>query len=86
MPDSTTSARARRAAAMLRRYQRYEALRPFTCPESLDHYLLEPFAVLGDVLMVCPSCGFADLVGLDDLPELAERAARAAAFWRGIPC
>lgn len=71
---------------MLRRYQRYEALRPFTCPESREHYLLEPFAVAGDVLLVCPECGFADLVLPEELPELSARAARAAAFWKGIPC
>ena len=85
MIDSARSAEARRAAAMLRRYQRYEALRPFTCPENIDHYLLEPFAVAGDVLLVCPSCGFADLLAPDELPELSARLSRAAAFWKGIP-
>ena len=85
MIDSATAAAARRAAAMLRRYQRYEALRPFTCPENADHYLLEPFAIAGDVLLVCPTCGFADLLLPDDMPALAERLAQAAAFWKGIP-
>jgi hypothetical protein len=86
MIDSDGSAAAaRRGAAMLRRYQRYEALRPFTCPEGADHYLLEPYAVAGDVLLVCPTCGFADVVTPDELPELSARLARAAAFWRGIP-
>lgn len=85
MIDSARSSAARRGAAMLRRYQRYEALRPFTCPEGADHYLLEPYAVAGDVLLVCPTCGFADVVEQDELPELSVRLARAAAFWRGIP-
>ncbi|HSJ31226.1 MAG TPA: hypothetical protein VK933_07315 [Longimicrobiales bacterium] len=83
--NETARAEARRVAAMLRRYHRYEALRPFTCPESADHYLMEPFAVAGDVLLVCPTCGFADLVLPDELPDLTARLARAAAFWRGIP-
>jgi len=85
MINSASPDAARRAAAMLRRYHRYEALRPFTCPEGGDHYLLEPFAVAGDVLLVCPTCGYADLIGPDELPELAARLATAAAFWRGIP-
>lgn len=83
--DPARFAEARRAAAMLRRYQRYEALRPFTCPENVDHYLLEPFAIAGDVLLVCPTCGFADLVVPEALPELSARLSRAAAFWKGIP-
>lgn len=75
----------RRAVAIVRRYQRYEALRPLTCPESGDHYLLEPVVAAGDVLLVCPSCGYADLLTRRQLRRLAARAARAAAFWRGIP-
>jgi hypothetical protein len=69
----------------VRRYQRYEALRPLTCPESPEHYILEPVTVAGDVLLVCPSCGYADLVTPQLLRRLAARGARAAAFWRGIP-
>jgi hypothetical protein len=85
MIDSASPAAARRAAAMLRRYHRYEALRPFSCPVDADHYLLEPYAVAGDVLLVCPTCGHAELFVEEELPELAKRLARAAAFWRGIP-
>ncbi|HEX6309487.1 MAG TPA: hypothetical protein VFZ69_14920 [Longimicrobiales bacterium] len=70
---------------MLRRWQRYEALRPFTCPAAADHYLLEPYVVAGDVLLVCPTCGHADLFTGEDLHELDARLQRAAAFWRGIP-
>ena len=84
-PDSATRAGARRLAALLRRWQRFEALRPFTCPHDADHYLLEPYAVQGDVLLVCPTCGHADLVADADLAELTSRVERAAAFWRGIP-
>jgi hypothetical protein len=85
MFDSARPFDARRAVDMLRRYHRYEALRPFTCPVGTDHYLLEPYAVSGDVLLVCPTCGHADLVLPDELPELESRLADAAAFWRGIP-
>jgi hypothetical protein len=75
----------RRAAALVRRYQRYEALSPLCCPFSDDHYLLEPAVVAGDVLLICPSCGYADLLLPELLPLLAARADRAAAFWRGVP-
>jgi hypothetical protein len=75
----------RKAAATVRRYQRYEALRPLTCPEGNDHYLLEPAVVAGDVLLVCPTCGYADLLTHEQVTFLETRAARAAAFWRGIP-
>jgi hypothetical protein len=75
----------RKAAATVRRYQRYEALRPLTCPEGNDHYLLEPAVVAGDVLLVCPTCGYADLLTPEQVAFLETRAARAAAFWRGIP-
>lgn len=85
MTDSARAAAARRTVATLRRYQRYEALRPFTCAHDADHYLLEPHAVAGDVLLVCPTCGHADLFFESELPDLADRVARAAAFWRGIP-
>ncbi|MBR9990017.1 MAG: hypothetical protein KFH98_09690 [Gemmatimonadetes bacterium] len=85
MIDSAMYDAARRGAAMLRRYHRYEALRPFTCPEGVDHYLMEPYAVAGDVLLICPTCGHAALVLPEALPSLAERLADAAAFWRGIP-
>jgi hypothetical protein len=70
---------------MVRRYHRYEALRPLTCPHGDDHYLLEPRVVAGDVLLICPTCGFADLLTDDQLPLLESRASLAAAFWRGIP-
>jgi hypothetical protein len=76
---------ARKAAAMVRRYHRYEALRPFTCPNGSDHYILEPYAIAGDVLLICPTCGHADLLLPDELESLAARAAQAAAFWRGVP-
>lgn len=85
MSDSARTRAARRLADRLRRYQQYEALRPFTCAHDPDHYLLEPYAVAGDVLLVCPTCGHADLFTESDLPDLSERVARAAAFWRGIP-
>lgn len=76
---------ARRAAAIVRRYHYYEALRPLTCPESDDHYLLEPAVVAGDVLLICPSCGYADLLMPDQLRIIEARARLAAAFWRGLP-
>jgi hypothetical protein len=76
---------ARRAAALVRRYHRYEALRPFVCPNASDHYILEPHVVAGDVLLICPSCGHADLLLPEDVPRLEAQAARAAAFWRGVP-
>ena len=76
---------ARKAAALVRRYHRYEALRPFTCPEGSDHYLLEPSVVAGDVLLICPTCGYADLLMPELLAHLHARAALAAAFWRGVP-
>jgi hypothetical protein len=69
----------------VRRYHRYEALRPFTCAAGDDHYLLEPHVVAGDVLLICPTCGYADLLLPGQLAELEDRAARAAAFWRGVP-
>jgi hypothetical protein len=75
---------APRAAALVRRYHRYEALQPFVCPADADHYLLEPFSVAGDVLLICPVCGHADLLEPELVPVLEERARRAAAFWRGI--
>jgi hypothetical protein len=78
------SSAAARAAALVRRYHRYEALRPFTCPEDPDHYLLEPVAAGGDVLLVCPTCGYADLLDPEDVPVLEEKARKAAGFWRGI--
>ncbi|HEX6135696.1 MAG TPA: hypothetical protein VFZ24_17110 [Longimicrobiales bacterium] len=83
--DSARRPSARRVAATLRRWQQYEALRPYTCPEGPDHYLLEPFVIAGDVLLVCPTCGYADLFIEKDLRELSARVQRAAAFWRGIP-
>lgn len=79
------SPHARRTAALLRRYQRFEALRPFTCALDPDHYLLEPYTVAGDVLLVCPTCGHAELFIAEEQPDLESRVERAAAFWRGIP-
>jgi hypothetical protein len=75
----------RRAADIVRRYHYYEALRPLTCPNGDDHYLLEPAVVRGDVLLICPSCGHADLLMPDLLAYLRARASLAAAFWRGVP-
>lgn len=80
----TAGPAAARAAALVRRYHRYEALRPFACPMGTDHYLLEPATVAGDVLLICPTCGYADLLDDDVLPRLRERARLAAAFWRTI--
>lgn len=76
---------ARRALAAVRRYQAYEALRPLTCPQDIDHYLLEPAVVSGDVLLICPTCGFADLLEPGMLSELDRRGRLAGAFWRGLP-
>jgi hypothetical protein len=76
---------ARRAAALVRRYHRYEALRPFVCPHSREHYILEPHIVAGDVLLICPSCGHAELLLPEAMPELEARARQAATFWRGVP-
>ena len=75
----------RKAAAIVRRYHHYEALRPLTCPESDDHYLLEPAVVAGDVLLICPTCGFADLLMPDELAYIESRARLAARFWQGVP-
>jgi hypothetical protein len=75
---------ARRAAALVRRYHRYEALRPFACPHDTDHYILEPYVVAGDVLLICPSCGHAELLPPETFEELESKAGRAAAFWRGL--
>lgn len=79
------TADARRIAALVRRYHRYEALRPFACPHDTEHYILEPHAVAGDVLLICPSCGHAELLEPDAVPALEARLRRAAAFWRGLP-
>lgn len=75
---------ARQARAAVRRYQSYEALRPLTCPADVDHYLLEPAVVSGDVLLICPTCGFAEVLDTADLAELDRRGRLAGAFWRGL--
>ena len=85
MPADTGGIDARRAVATVRRYQTYAALRPLTCPVDVDHYLLEPAAVSGDVLVICPTCGYADLLEPSTLPELDRRGRLAGAFWRGLP-
>lgn len=76
---------AHNVAARLKRYHQYEALRPFSCPESTDHYLLEPHVVAGDVLLICPTCGHAELFIEEERPDLSAQIRRAADFWRGVP-